>query len=175
MRSLLLLRSVNLGSHHKVPMKTWAARLRELGCAEVTTYLQSGNAVVEHDGPLPGGVVERDLRAGFGVSTAVLSRTPEQVRAVRDGCPWPEHASAEPTQVHAVFVDGPVTRPWWREQPERYAPERAEDGPDAYYLLLPNGAGRPRMPAERGARATARNWRTVLALSALLERERPPA
>lgn len=166
----MLLRAVNLGARNKVNMKAWAARLTALGCADVTTYLQSGQAVLSSDLDT-GTLAERvrvDLAEGFGVETPVLVRTPEQLRAVLDACPWPDHAAAEPTQVHVAFLDGEARRPWWREEPERYAPERAVDGPGCTYLLFPNGAGRARMPAERGTNATARNWRTVLALHDLL-------
>ncbi len=46
MKRVVLLRAVNLGGHNKVPMKAWAARLEALGCSDVTTYLQSGQALL---------------------------------------------------------------------------------------------------------------------------------
>lgn len=168
----MLLRAVNLGARNKVKMTSWAARLEALGCTDVQTYLQSGQAVLntELDAAQLAERVRGDLAEGFDIDTPVLVRTPEQLRAVVGGCPWPEHAAAEPTQVHVAFTDGDPHRPWWRTHPEKYAPEHAVDGPGCTYLLFPNGAGRARMPAERGQHATARNWRTVLALADLLQR-----
>lgn len=172
MRRVVLLRAVNLGGRNTVSMKTWAARLEALGCSDVTTYLQSGQAVLSSDldPHLLAEQVRLDLADGFGVETPVLVRTPQQVRAVLDGCPWPQHAEAEPTQVHVAFRDCDAPRPWWREDPDRYAPERSVDGPGCTYLLFPGGAGRARMPPDRGGDATARNWRTVRALADLLGR-----
>ncbi len=167
----MLLRAVNVSGHNKVNMKAWAARLASLGCSDVTTHLQSGQAVLSSDLD-PVTLADRvrvDLAEGFGVETLVLVRTLQQVREVLDGCPWPEHAASEPTQVHVTFVDGEPFKPWWRSQPDRYAPERAVDGPACTYLLLPDGAGRAKMPAERGQHATSRNWRTVRTLGDLLQ------
>ena len=165
----MLLRAVNLGSVNKVPMKVWRERLGELGCTEVATHLQSGQAVLES--PLGDAALARavhdDLLEGFGVDTPVLVRSATQVQQVVDGCPWPDVAAAEPTKVHVAFTDDPP-QGWWQDEPERYLPERAQDGPACVYLLFPDGAGRARTPAVRG-RSTSRNWRTVLALQALLQ------
>ena len=48
-RSVVLLRGVNVGGHNRISMPDLRAALEGLGCREVQTYVQSGNAVVRHD------------------------------------------------------------------------------------------------------------------------------
>ena len=144
-RLAVLLRGVNVGGHRRVPMAAWRARLEDLGCTEVTTHLQSGQAVVA-SGLSPDALataVRADLLEGLGVETDVLVRDHAQLRAVVDGCPWPEAADEAPTTVHVAFLD-------------------SVPGPGVLYLLMPGGAGRTRMPAK--GPGTARNWRTVVRL-----------
>ena len=45
-RQVVLLRGVNVGGHNRVPMAELATLLTELGCTDVRTFIQSGNAVV---------------------------------------------------------------------------------------------------------------------------------
>lgn len=42
---IALLRGINIGSNRRLPMKPLIAILEELGCRDVKTYIQSGNAV----------------------------------------------------------------------------------------------------------------------------------
>jgi uncharacterized protein (DUF1697 family) len=44
-RYVLLLRGVNVGTKNSLPMATLRTMLTEIGCADVQTYVQSGNAV----------------------------------------------------------------------------------------------------------------------------------
>jgi uncharacterized protein (DUF1697 family) len=44
-RYALLLRGVNVGTKNSLPMAALRAMLAELGCSDVETYVQSGNAV----------------------------------------------------------------------------------------------------------------------------------
>lgn len=156
----VLLRGVNVGGQRKVPMKEWAARLTALGCTDVVTYLQSGQAVVRT--PLSAtelaGAVRADLAEGLGVDTVVMVRTHAQLREVEAGCPWPDVAAEDPTKVHAAFVDAAPSG-WVASEPAKYDPELAVVGPGVVYLLLPDGAGRAKMAPVKDA--TARNWRTV--------------
>jgi uncharacterized protein (DUF1697 family) len=49
MKYTLLLRGINVGGHHKVPMAALREILQTLGCTHVKTLLNSGNAVFEHE------------------------------------------------------------------------------------------------------------------------------
>lgn len=45
---IALFRGINVGGRNKLPMKELAAVLEAIGCEEVRTYIQSGNAVFRH-------------------------------------------------------------------------------------------------------------------------------
>ena len=44
---IALFRGINVGGRHILPMKELVALLEDLGCQNVKTYIQSGNAVFE--------------------------------------------------------------------------------------------------------------------------------
>lgn len=168
MRSLVLLRGVNVGGKHKVAMKDLSAWLESAGFAEVRTYIQSGNIVLGHD---PGRDVVHDvhdlLAARTGWDIAVVVRTAPEMRAVLDTNPFPRD---EPTQLHVAFLatapDEPVGGDVERWRPEEYRVIGRE-----VYLFVPDGLGRslmaPRLKILRTA--TTRNWNTVVALSDMVQ------
>jgi uncharacterized protein (DUF1697 family) len=44
-----LLRGINVGGHNKLPMQDLRDILATLGCKDIKTYIQSGNAVFRSD------------------------------------------------------------------------------------------------------------------------------
>ena len=48
---LVLLRGINVGGKNKIPMAELKALLTDLGFRDVTTYIQSGNAILRSDMP----------------------------------------------------------------------------------------------------------------------------
>jgi len=80
-----LLRGINLGPHHKVPMADLRALCADLGFTEVRTYIASGNVVCSSSHRSATAVrttVERGLRSRFGFDVPVVVRTPAQLRTV---------------------------------------------------------------------------------------------
>jgi uncharacterized protein (DUF1697 family) len=45
-----LMRGINVGGKHILPMQEFRNLLSELGCEDVATYIQSGNAVFNYSG-----------------------------------------------------------------------------------------------------------------------------
>lgn len=153
-------------------MPELAALLEALGCTGTSTYLQSGNALVDSD--LPPDVltarVEQAL-AETGLAVRVLARTLRDLEAVVDGDPFAGR-DLDPTLLHVAFLD---------DAPR----DAALDGLDLHallpegivvrgreaYLWYSRGVRESRLAAplrRLGVVATARNWRTVLALRDLL-------
>jgi len=52
-------------------------------------------------------------------------------------------------------------------RPERFAPDELVIDGREVYVHFPNGMGRSKLSLDLGTPATARNWRTVLALREL--------
>lgn len=160
---VVLLRAANLGARNRVPMAGFRALLEDLGCEDVRTYVQSGNAVVrtrlspEELAPKVARGLEHDL--------TVVVRTAAQLLRVVTRPPFPEP--------HVAFLAEKPGAAQVRELESRdFSGDRAKVAGRDVYLDHPNGAGRTALSnatIERilGVRATTRNWRTVTALAEL--------
>jgi uncharacterized protein (DUF1697 family) len=160
-----LLRGVNVGGHRRVPMADWRRSLERSGCADVRTYLQSGNAVFAHAGGHD--EVRRLVVAGLaddcGVECEVVLRTAEELAAVVARNPWPDRVD-EPTKLNVGFLSAPG------EGSARRASEHEQvryDGGEVW-IWFGDGAGRSKLVLDVGDRVvTVRNWRSVTALADL--------
>jgi uncharacterized protein (DUF1697 family) len=173
---LLLLRGINVGGHNRVPMADLRALLTALGCEDVVTYVQSGNVVCRAGGTPEalGAELSAVLAAELGLSVPVVGRTAAQWAATVAGNPL-LHLDDDPKRLHVTFLDGvpaPDRVAGLVAEAEGLAPEvLAISGRDVY-LHLPSGYHKAKLTntfLERrlGRVATARNWRTVLALADL--------
>lgn len=170
--TIVLLRGINVGGHHVLPMAELRADLTALGLDNVRTYIQSGNAVF--DDPRARGEALADAigarieqRHGFRPHAFVLPR--DGLRAAVEGNPFPE---AEARMLQLYFLAEPARAPDLaaldaaRSDTERYAlTERV------FYLHAPDGIGRSRLAAHvdrhLGVTTTARNLRTARKLLSL--------
>jgi uncharacterized protein (DUF1697 family) len=175
MRYVALLRGVNLAGYRKLPM----ADLRELLCAlgydDVSTYLQSGNALFTSPRDDPRTMekeIELEIERALGLDVPVVIRTPDELASVVAGNPFP-HAPARPSHYYVCFLSGqpdPTTLSTidrWRFEPDEF-----HVGDRAIYLWYPNGLHGSKLSNafwERrlGLTATSRNWNTVTKLLAL--------
>jgi uncharacterized protein (DUF1697 family) len=171
MRYVALLRGVNVGGK-KLAMSDLKSVLADLGCTEVATYVQSGNAVFTSSMKRDqlARAIERRLADDLGCSTSVLLRTRAELAKVVKANPF-SNAAKEPTLVHVTFLASKVTQKQLDSviDPDVIAPEEVRAGNGVVYLSLPNGMGRSklgRISWEKRLKlvATTRNWRTVTAL-----------
>ena len=164
-RSAVLLRGVNLGRHNRISMPDFRAVLEGLGCRDVQTYVQSGNAVVEHQAAPA--ALERLVAAALaeqGLPVPVMVRTGEELARVVEQSPWHD---LDPKLFHVAFLSGdPDPAKVAAIDHEALAPERVVVGDRVLYLDYALGAGRSKGldRLRLGVDATARNWRTVNAL-----------
>jgi uncharacterized protein (DUF1697 family) len=166
--SVALLRGINVGGSHKLPMADLRAVFADAGHRDVTTYIQSGNVVFTHAGRSAVALqkdLEQRIAAATGFAVPVVLRTARELAAVVAANPFPR---ATPTTLHVVFL-GAAPEPGAMNgiDADAFAPERfARRGRDLY-LHLPDGMGRAALPRalDRVAPGTARNWRTVTTLA----------
>jgi uncharacterized protein (DUF1697 family) len=172
-----LLRGINVGGHHKMPMP----RLREicvsLGLADVATYIQSGNVVFsssEDDGAQLGERIEEAVIGAFGFEVPIVMRSAPQLRAVLTANPFLAGgadaavlsvgflgALPEPAAVGKLLAD-PLARP--AAGGDEFTVVAQE-----VFLYHPNGYGRTKLTSSffdrrLGTTMTVRNWRTVMTL-----------
>jgi uncharacterized protein (DUF1697 family) len=174
---VLLLRGVNVGTSNSLPMAVLRAMLMELGCTDVETYVQSGNAVF---GTNLGAAaltkaIEGALEQYMGRPIATTIRTLAEMTAIVDGNPFAKVAR-NPAYLCVTFLSKAPTEsevaPLHRQS---WEPELFHVAGKDIYTWHPNGQGRSRLAAVlgkipfRGA-VTTRNWNTVLKLREMLDR-----
>jgi uncharacterized protein (DUF1697 family) len=110
-RYVALLRGINVGGRNKVPMADLRAVVEQVGHADVSTYIQSGNVLFTSTKPRA--EVESELEARleqrFGFPLVVVVRSHAQLRAVVDQAP--AGFGKKPEQYHSdvMFLRAPLT------------------------------------------------------------------
>jgi uncharacterized protein (DUF1697 family) len=106
-RYLVLLRGINVGGKHRVPMPKLKALLEEIGFEDVSTYIQSGNAIVTSG--LAASSVARKIEKGLSESfkldseiIKVLAVPLNKVRAVVNE--RPKGFGDEPDKYHSDVI-----------------------------------------------------------------------
>ncbi|MGC4894633.1 DUF1697 domain-containing protein [Micromonospora sp. DT31] len=171
-RYAALLRAVNVGSN-KLAMADLRRVVTGLGHDDVKTYLQSGN-VVFTSAPTRGEVlaegITNRLADEVGLRVPVLVRDGDELAAVAATNPYAGRQD-DPTRVLVVFLSAAPEPARVREltAPPGEEMEYEVIGREAHLHFPAGGYGRTRFTAAYlektlGVVATARNWRTVLAL-----------
>lgn len=169
-----LLRGINVGGKNILPMKSFRELLTTLGCNDVATYIQSGNAVFEHSGNSAelAELISTAIETGFGFRPSVMVLTAGEFDAVARANPFTAEAS-EPKFLHVWFVREPTTGANTTRMDEIVSGgEKFLLTDSAVYLYAPNGIGRSKLAGGMekclGVQATARNWRTVSKIGEML-------
>ncbi len=102
MRSVALLRGINVGTSPRIGMADLRELFSSLGATDVQTYLQSGNVV--YSGSLRVELVETAIAKQFGVSPRVLLLTAEEFRAVAAEIPIRAMAT-DPSRGFVYFME----------------------------------------------------------------------
>lgn len=167
-----LLRGINVGGKHPLPMKELVAIFTEAGCTEVTTYIQSGNVVFRAPAELARRLPEVAacrIRERFGFGVPVVLRTRAELAAVVRANPFLE-PGADTGPLHVMFLaDEPSPDAVARLDPQRSPGDSFAVRGREVYLHCPAGVARTRLTngyfdTTLGTTSTSRNWRTVLKL-----------
>jgi uncharacterized protein (DUF1697 family) len=175
---IALLRGINLGPHHKVPM----AELRDLSISldlhNPTTYIRSGNLVFD---VAPGDIgfsqrLETALSDRYGFDIPVVTRSKEELEQLAS-----EHPLASPELedrfLMVAFLDSePDVAMDEVIDSKEFEPDRFDQRGRNVYLAYPGGIGRSKLSHDLiqrrlGVRATIRNWRTILRLVEMADPE----
>jgi uncharacterized protein (DUF1697 family) len=174
-RYALLLRGVNVGAKNSLPMTNLRAMLTTLGCVDVQTYVQSGNAVFgTRLGPAAlTQSIEEALERYMGRPIATTLRTQAQLEAVVAANPFVRLAT-NPSNQCVTFLSEPPSRTAVASlHATDWKPELFEVTGTEIHTWYPNGQARSPLAAAiaklplRGA-VTTRNWNTVLKLVEML-------
>jgi uncharacterized protein (DUF1697 family) len=182
-----LLRGINLGGRNKVAMADLRGLVSELGHADVSTYIQSGNVLftaAADTGTSDTGTsalaagLTRAIADKLGVSSPVVVVSREELAQIVAANPFP--AEPDPRRVHAVVLSEPP----WPDLAVKLDAARAKSAAASeadqvlaigrtLYLHTPAGYGRSVLAEallrvvsspKSGATGTARNWATMTKL-----------
>lgn len=170
---IALLRGVNVGGKHILPMKLLTPELEALGLTDVKTYIQSGN-IVFRDSKKTAAVLAAEIgttikaRFGFEPHVAVISH--KDFASSVTGNPFQESVTVDNGKtLHLFFLDRtPPNLDQDRLESLRRSSERWHLKGRVFYLHTPDGFGDSKLASQvekiLGVNTTARNWRTVCAL-----------
>lgn len=174
---IALLRGINVGGKHKLPMRDLAALFEQAGCQDVRTYIQSGNVLFRAHRALAAKIpqlIAAAIALQAGMQIPVVTRTADELRAIIRRNPFLEtHADLE--RLHVAFLaDPPALLRLAQLDPHRSPPDTFQVHGREIYLHLPNGVARSKLTnayfdSTLATVSTIRNWRTVLALLELAE------
>lgn len=172
---IALLRGINVGGKNRLSMADLKQDLAALGCIDVRTYIQSGNAVFESDAKDGASLAESiagQLEDRHGFRPMVLLLSSKQLKAAIEQNPFAD-ATADPKTLHFNFLaDAAASADMEALRGLQSPTEQFELRGQVFYLHAPDGIGRSKLAAkvERclGVPATGRNFRTVAKLAEMV-------
>ena len=173
---IALLRGINVGGNNMIAMADLRATLAKLGFANVTTILQSGNAVF-HGKASPTAKLEAVLEKGIakhhGMTPEFHVRTADEWQAIVEANPFAAEAKKDPGHLIVSCYKAPIETARVKAlQAAITGKERVYADGRQLYMTFPDGMGNskaaPLVDRLLGAKGTARNWNTVLKLAQLV-------
>ena len=165
MKTIALLRAVNVGGTGKLPMAELKAMADELGLENTRTYIASGNLLF--DTKLKESTVkaklEKRLEDYAGKPVGVMVRTGTEMEKVVEDNPF----GGEPgNRVVAIFLDDAPPESALTE-PKNKNDEKSALGRREIYIHYPGGQGTSKLIVPAAKAGTARNMNTVGKLAEL--------
>lgn len=173
-RFVVLLRGVNVGKGNRVPMADFKGLLEGLGYADVTTLLNSGNAVFTSAGrsaPKHAASIAEALARQLGVTCSTIVKSGAELAAIVAANPLDVPPADHSRFLVAFAQEARTLQPLEALAPLAQPPERFVVGAQAAYLHCASGILESQLGAAMlgkvGRSVTTRNWATVLKLAAL--------
>ncbi len=177
-RWIALFRGINVGGNNILPMAALKSDLESLKLKRVRTYIQSGNVVFDTTSKSSGTLatkISRKINEQHGFRPHILLLSQQDLQTAVSENPFPD-AVSDPKTLHFFFLDAePVAADTQALDDAKAADEEYAISKRVFYLHAPSGIGRSKlaMNAEKylGVVTTARNYRTVERLSAMLSED----
>lgn len=174
-RYALLLRGVNVGTKNSLPMADLRAMLEKIGCTDVRTYVQSGNAVfdTELEAAQLTAAIEEALARAMGRPIATTLRTHAELNAIVKANPFATIATNSANLCVTFLSHTPTETEVAPLYAQTFEPELFRVSSKEIYTWHPNGQGRSALATALGklrlrGTITTRNWNTVVKLMDML-------
>lgn len=159
-----MLRGINLGARNRVAMPALKELFEDLGCTDVSTYVQSGNVAFSSSKKPDAVIIAKRIEKDLKVTSPVLVRSAAELAKIVKVNPF------DAADSHVTFLENtPPATAVKAIDPDGYAPDRFEVIGHDVFLSCPQGYGRSKLSnafweRKLSAVATTRNWKTVTAL-----------
>lgn len=172
-----LLRGINVGGKHKLPMTQLVALFEAEGCTRVETLIQSGNVVFAATAKLAATLprsLPRALQAHCGFDVPVVLRTAAEFRAAAAEHPLAAK-DVDAKSLHVAFLrDPPTAAARAKLDPDRSPGDAFVVKGREVYLALGNGVAKTKLTnawldRELDTVSTLRNWATIGKLVDMLD------
>ena len=156
-------------------MQDFRKLLSELGCKDVATYIQSGNAVFNYSGKVTrlSEAISDAIEKQFGFRPLTMLMTADEFLAIAATNPFAAKA-LEQKSVHVCFLSEDAQQPHIERMTELASlSEQYQLTDEAFYLHAPDGIGRSKLASNVdqcvGVWTTGRNARTVAKICEIIE------
>ncbi|WP_299182984.1 DUF1697 domain-containing protein [uncultured Aquimarina sp.] len=170
---IVLLRGINVGGHKKIKMADLKQLFLSLEFTSVVTYIQSGNASVQHSSEDIRSL-EMRIRVGieerFGFDVPVLMITYEKLDKILKNNPFIDKIKDDELESKKMYFmllyDHPDIKVAEELSLVSFAPEEFSITKDVVYLFAANGYGKTKLHSnffekKLKCQATARNLKTM--------------
>lgn len=171
-KHIALLRGINVGGHHKVPMAELRSELEKLGFSNIVTLLNSGNVIFEATETTDFETkIEARLQKVFGFPIPVILRNFEEISAMIKSNPFENIEVTENTRLYISFLKNDphnnLTLPYLSQ--DRSFQIIAVNG-NTIFSVLDLSIGKTVKGMEDlerlfGKEITTRNWNTIIKLA----------
>lgn len=171
-RHVALFRGINVGKAKRIAMADLRALLGKLGYTEISTLLNSGNAIFTAPAGKHAERIRAAVAAKLGVDAHVVVKSGREIAAIVADNALQGVASDPSRLLVAMCGDGKTLAALRPLAKRDWGGERVHLGKHALYLWCANGILESEaadcLLKEMGATATTRNWATLLKIHALL-------
>ena len=182
MKYTALFRGINVGGKHIIKMVDLRRFLSELGMYNVTTYIQSGNAVFEtplEEDPLSR-IIRNEFQKNFGFESGVKVRSENDLRILIEHLPFSKGELEEVTvsdshveHLYVYFLKNPPEKELLDSIHGIIEVDKLGFGHRELYVLCRKSIRNSKLAiylAKRFKSATVRNWKTVKKLYDMMKK-----
>ena len=175
---ICMLRGVNLGGNKKIKMDALRALCTSIGCADVRTFINSGNVVFrtrQRDLRLLGKSIEDAIEKEAGFRAGVVLRSVREMKDAVARNPFGARKNIEPGKLLVNFLaDAPSADTAKKLEALDTAPEELYVRGREMYIYFSNGQGQSKLkwgPIDKllNMTFTGRNWNTTTKLLEMAE------
>ena len=171
------LKGVNVGGNKKIDMPGLQSAIAELGCDEVRTYLQSGNAVFVCDRKDLTGLatdIEEAIEQRYGFTSRVILRDAKTLMAAINADPLGQIANNPSRHLIGFLADKPTAQAVQAAEKTSTPTDLVSVVGTHLYMWCPQGISASplfKINFDRvlGTTVTTRNWNTATKVAGMLD------